>query len=186
VAIRGEKLRAAAANKWMTFEVDSLDAEGKSGWSVLVVGTAEESKVASSTERKRRLCVRVRPETGNTPSASASIRSAAGASVRTAHEPGSSAAGPSARLCPTVAIDVAFSTVRRRPLHEGPADDSALKIRMAPTSRREYVRSTIRAEVHDLVREVDGSRCHADIFPRRTATTTEPLAPARALLESRG
>jgi hypothetical protein len=39
---RGMKLRAAQAQKTMTFEIDSFDPETASGWSVLVVGTAEE------------------------------------------------------------------------------------------------------------------------------------------------
>lgn len=38
----GTKLHAAIAVPWVAFEVDGVDAEDNSGWSVLVVGRADE------------------------------------------------------------------------------------------------------------------------------------------------
>jgi uncharacterized protein len=38
----GTKLRAALDWPWVAFEVDGLDPDGGGGWSVLVVGRAEE------------------------------------------------------------------------------------------------------------------------------------------------
>lgn len=40
--MEGTKLHAAASWPWVAFEVDGVDADGQSGWSVLVTGTTEE------------------------------------------------------------------------------------------------------------------------------------------------
>jgi nitroimidazol reductase NimA-like FMN-containing flavoprotein (pyridoxamine 5'-phosphate oxidase superfamily) len=47
----GTKLHAALDWPWVAFEVDGLDPDGQGGWSVLVVGRAEELTDAAEIER---------------------------------------------------------------------------------------------------------------------------------------
>jgi nitroimidazol reductase NimA-like FMN-containing flavoprotein (pyridoxamine 5'-phosphate oxidase superfamily) len=47
----GEKLIAAALNRELVFEVDAFDVDDQSGWSVNVVGTAEEIEAPDELAR---------------------------------------------------------------------------------------------------------------------------------------
>jgi hypothetical protein len=69
----GLKLSAAQAQKTMTFQIDDYDAERNSGWSVLVVGNAEEidtgelygrraKALAPGAPGERHDIVRIRPD----------------------------------------------------------------------------------------------------------------------------
>jgi nitroimidazol reductase NimA-like FMN-containing flavoprotein (pyridoxamine 5'-phosphate oxidase superfamily) len=51
----GEKLIAAALNRTVAFEIDEFDVSARTGWSVLVVGTAEEIVNAEELRRVREL-----------------------------------------------------------------------------------------------------------------------------------
>ena len=51
----GEKLIAAALNRTVAFEIDAYDVSGRAGWSVIVVGTAEEVVTADELTRVRAL-----------------------------------------------------------------------------------------------------------------------------------
>jgi nitroimidazol reductase NimA-like FMN-containing flavoprotein (pyridoxamine 5'-phosphate oxidase superfamily) len=51
----GEKLIAAALNRTVAFEIDDYDVSGRTGWSVLVVGTAEEVVSSEALTRVRAL-----------------------------------------------------------------------------------------------------------------------------------
>jgi uncharacterized protein len=51
----GEKLIAAALNRTVAFEVDDYDLSARTGWSVLVVGTAEEIRAPEELRRVRSL-----------------------------------------------------------------------------------------------------------------------------------
>jgi nitroimidazol reductase NimA-like FMN-containing flavoprotein (pyridoxamine 5'-phosphate oxidase superfamily) len=49
------KLRAALAAEWVAYEVDGIDPEDGSGWSVMVIGRAEELTDRHAIERMVRL-----------------------------------------------------------------------------------------------------------------------------------
>ena len=51
----GEKLIAAALNRTVAFEIDQFDVSSRTGWSVLVVGTAQEIVGAEELRRVRAL-----------------------------------------------------------------------------------------------------------------------------------
>jgi uncharacterized protein len=51
----GEKLIAAALNRLVAFEVDQFDVSARTGWSVVVVGTAEEVVATGELARLREL-----------------------------------------------------------------------------------------------------------------------------------
>lgn len=51
----GEKLIAAALHRTVAFEIDDFDVEQRTGWSVIVVGTAEEVVGEPALERARTL-----------------------------------------------------------------------------------------------------------------------------------
>ncbi len=51
----GEKLIAAALNRTVAFEVDEYDLSARTGWSVIVVGTAEEVVAPEELTRVRAL-----------------------------------------------------------------------------------------------------------------------------------
>jgi nitroimidazol reductase NimA-like FMN-containing flavoprotein (pyridoxamine 5'-phosphate oxidase superfamily) len=58
----GEKLIAAALNRDLVFEVDSFDVDTRSGWSVNVVGEADE--IEDPTERARAEALHLEPWAG--------------------------------------------------------------------------------------------------------------------------
>jgi nitroimidazol reductase NimA-like FMN-containing flavoprotein (pyridoxamine 5'-phosphate oxidase superfamily) len=58
----GEKLIAAALQRTVAFEVDQFDVSARSGWSVLVVGTAEE--IVSTEELRRARALELEPWAG--------------------------------------------------------------------------------------------------------------------------
>jgi hypothetical protein len=58
---RGLKLSAAQAQKTMTFQIDDYDAEKKMGWSVLVVGNAEEVDTGELYGRRAKALVPAAP-----------------------------------------------------------------------------------------------------------------------------
>jgi nitroimidazol reductase NimA-like FMN-containing flavoprotein (pyridoxamine 5'-phosphate oxidase superfamily) len=51
----GEKLIAAALNRTVAFEIDDYDVSARTGWSVVVVGTAEEVVAPEDLNRVRAL-----------------------------------------------------------------------------------------------------------------------------------
>jgi nitroimidazol reductase NimA-like FMN-containing flavoprotein (pyridoxamine 5'-phosphate oxidase superfamily) len=51
----GEKLIAAALNRAVAFEIDEYDVAARTGWSVIVVGTAEEIVLPAELRRVREL-----------------------------------------------------------------------------------------------------------------------------------
>lgn len=51
----GEKLIAAALNRTVAFEIDEYDVSARTGWSVLVLGTAEEVVGSEALGRVRAL-----------------------------------------------------------------------------------------------------------------------------------
>ena len=53
----GEKLLAAALNRTMAFEIDAFDVETKQGWSVDVVGEAEEIRDPEQRTRAEALAL---------------------------------------------------------------------------------------------------------------------------------
>jgi uncharacterized protein len=53
----GEKLIAAALNRTVAFEIDEYDVSARTGWSVIVVGTAEEVVAPEELTRVRALCL---------------------------------------------------------------------------------------------------------------------------------
>ncbi|MCU1450322.1 MAG: hypothetical protein JWP02_2492 [Acidimicrobiales bacterium] len=58
---RGLKLRTAQTQKTMTFQIDAYDAETQSGWSVLVVGNAEEVDTAELYGRRAKVLAPAAP-----------------------------------------------------------------------------------------------------------------------------
>jgi uncharacterized protein len=58
----GEKLIAAAVNRELVFEVDAFDAETQTGWSVNVVGAAEE--IEDPANRARAVALELHPWAG--------------------------------------------------------------------------------------------------------------------------
>ena len=58
----GEKLIAAALNRDVVFEIDSYDVDARTGWSVNVVGTAEE--IEDPAERARAEALDLQPWAG--------------------------------------------------------------------------------------------------------------------------
>jgi nitroimidazol reductase NimA-like FMN-containing flavoprotein (pyridoxamine 5'-phosphate oxidase superfamily) len=51
----GEKLIAAALNRTVAFEIDEFDVSARTGWSVIVVGAAEEVVAPEELSRVRAL-----------------------------------------------------------------------------------------------------------------------------------
>ena len=66
-----QKLIAAALNRTVAFEIDEYDVSGRTGWSVIVVGTAEE--VVAPEEFSARRALGLEPWAGEADTASCDL-----------------------------------------------------------------------------------------------------------------